>query len=551
MDHASPGVAARRAVWLILYRLLKLVRMERFLFPELGDVQKVGQVAPPHSAAARGGRAQRVLFVAPRYWSTHVLFQVSLAQALTRRGAECALATCGGAQPICEIDWRDKAPVAYCGRCTASALDLAKAAGVVTYTVAEHLDREAVRSVESTLASAPPDSLAEFHWNGAAIGRAAVGAARWKLRTHFVDRHPRGHEAMVDFVRSGIRWADGMRRILDRYRPDVVVMLNGIFLPERLTAELAAERGARLVFFERGRDAGSVFLSHELAAPKYDISDAWDDASLETLLPHEDQAVTEMVSRRARGEKVIETYWAPGEIEEVPIADVLRIADATKVAVLYTNVIWDTAMQDRDIVFPDMFAWIERAVDLFATRPDWTLVIRVHPAETQLEGRESHDRVAEWISKKYPQLPKNLRIVPPAQPVDSYALMRLARIGLVYASTAGLELALHNVPVIVAGDAHYRAKGFTYDPVSVDAFDNTVANLLDRPPSGNGESVTLARKYAHLFFLRRTFPASVVAEPRYAQGRLAYSALEQLNPGKNHTLDVICDGILTGSEFVI
>ena len=550
MDYASIGVTARRTVWMTLYRLLKLVRMERLLIPELGDLQKVGAVRPP-GTGLNTRPAQRVLFVAPRYWSTHVLFQVSLAQALMKRGADCAVATCGGAQPVCEIDWREKVPVPYCGRCRASVLDLAKAAGVPSYTVADSFERESVRTVESTVASLPVDSLAEFQWNDSAIGRAALGNARWKLRTHFVDRHPKGREAMVDFVRSGIRWTDGMTRILDRYRPDVVVMLNGMFLPERLTAELATERGARLVFFERGRDAGSVFLSHERAAPKYDISAAWDDAGQESLLPHEDEAITQLVGRRSRGEKVIETYWAAGETEKSPLAEVLNIPDPSRVAVLYTNVIWDTAMQDRDIVFPDMFAWLERAIDLFAKRPDWTLIVRVHPAETQLTGRESYDRVADWIAKKYPQPPRNLRVVPPAQPIDSYALMRLARIGLVYASTAGLELALHNVPLVVAGDAHYRGKGFTYDPVSADAFDETVSALLESRPSGNGESSALARKYAHLFFLRRTFPASVVAEPVYARPRLAYSELDQLDPGKNPTLDVICEGILTGSEFVI
>jgi hypothetical protein len=198
-----------------------------------------------------------------------------------------------------------------------------------------------------------------------------------------------------------------------------------------------------------------------------------------------------------------------------------------------------------------MFAWLERSIELFKARPDWTLVIRVHPAETQVEGRESYDRVAEWIAERYPRLPSNVRVVPPAQPVDSYALMRTARLGLVYATTAGLELALHNVPLVVAGDAHYRGKGFTYDPTSVRDFDVVVNNLLDGGAALNGDSADLAQKYAHLFFLRRTFPASVVNEPVYAQGRLAYSALDDLNVGKNRTLDVICDGILTGSEFVI
>lgn len=534
---------------MVLYRVLKLVRLERLLIPELGDVRRVGPV-PVQAHGLGDQRAQRVLFVSPRYWSTHTLFQVSLAQALMKRGAECALATCGGAQPVCEIDWRDKAVVSYCGRCAGSTLDLAKEAGVPSYTVADHLDRNSVAEAERAMPSAV-DKLGSYEWKGTAIGRAALVASRWKLRTHFVDRHPLGAEAMRDFVRSGIRWTDGMQRVLERFSPDVVVMLNGMFLPERLTAELATKRGARLVFFERGRDAGSVFLSHERAAPRYDIADAWTEAAKEPLLPEEKEAVSALVGRRARGEKVIETYWEPGQTVRTPIAEELNIAGAGKVAVLYTNVIWDTAMQDRDVIFPDMFAWLERSIELFASRPDWTLVIRVHPAETQLEGRESYDRVAEWISSRYPELPKNIRVVPPARPVDSYALMRLARVGLVYATTAGLELALHNVPLVVAGDAHYRGKGFTYDPVSIGDFDRIVNELLDGAAPVNGESAALAQKYAHLFFLRRTFPASVVNEPVYAQGRLAYSALDDLSIGKNRTLDVICEGILTGSEFVI
>ncbi len=535
---------------MVLYRALKLVRLERLLIPELGDVRRVGPV-PVRARDGGEPRVPRVLFVSPRYWSTHTLFQVSLAQALMKRGAECALATCGGAQPVCEIDWRDKAPVPYCGRCAGSALDLAREAGVPSFTVAENLDAKRVAEAERAIPGGDINALAKFEWNGALIGRSAMVASRWKLRTHFVDRHPLGGEAMRDFVRSGIRWTDGMQRILDRFVPDVVVMLNGMFLPERLTAELAAKGGARLVFFERGRDAGSVFLSHERAAPKYDIADAWSEASTQSLLPEEKEAVTQLVGRRARGERVIETYWEPGQTARLPIAEELEITDPGKVAVLYTNVIWDTAMQDRDVIFPDMFAWLERTIDLFKARPDWTLVIRVHPAETQLEGRESYDRVAEWITSRYPRLPKNIRVVPPAQPVDSYALMRLASVGLVYATTAGLELALHNVPLVVAGDAHYRGKGFTFDPVSVSDFDRIVNNLLDGTISVNGESSDLAQKYAHLFFLRRTFSASVVNEPVYAQGRLAYSALDDLDVGKNRTLDVICDGILTGSEFVV
>jgi hypothetical protein len=413
------------------------------------------------------------------------------------------------------------------------------------------VDSEALIRAEAGVPSGDWDTIENFEWQGVSIGRGAIGAARWKLRTHFLDRHPLGRETTLDFIRSGIRWTHGMNRVLDLYAPDVVVMLNGVFLPERVTAELAAARGARLVFFERGRDAGSVFLSHEDPAPRYDISKSWAQAAPHPLSVDEENAVSALLDRRARGEKVVEKYWPSGAADGSYLKKTLHIPDLDRVAVLYTNVIWDTAMQDRDIIFRDMFAWLEHCVELFRTRPDWTLVIRVHPAETQLSGRESYDRVAKVVEQRFPSLPPNVRVVPPDQPVDSYALMRLARIGLVYASTAGLELVLHGVPLVVAGDAHYRGKGFTHDPTSVEEFSRTVLGLMDMGSHENEEFDKLARKYAHLFFLRRTLPASVVDEPEYGKPRLAYSTLEELQVGSNPTLDVICDGILTGSEFAV
>jgi len=533
----------------LLYAVLRAFRLEKILLPEMGDMRRVGSIHPVPDSP--GSARQRVLFVSPRYWSTFTLFQVAVAQALIKRGADCAIATCGGVQPICEIDWRDKSLVPLCRRCTHSVLDLAKHAGIPASTVAEHVDTELTLAAEAEIGSADWEAIESFEWKGIALGRAAFGAARWKLRTHFPDRHPLGRETTLDFIRSGIRWTDGIGRILSKFQPDVVVMLNGVFQAERITAELASRMGSRLVFFENGRDRGTIFLSHQIPAPRYDVTGSWRSSAEIPLSLEEDKAIGELIGRRARGEDVVETYWGNGEGDGTPLKDVLNIPDVSRLAVLYTNVIWDTAMQDRDVVFGNMFEWISHTINLFASRPEWTLVIRVHPAETQLKARLSYDRVVDWIEEQFPDPPRNIRVVPPEQPVDSYDLMRLARIGLVYASTAGLELALHSVPVVVAGDAHYRGKGFTHDPVTRDDFNSMVTGFLNSAPRMSDDFVTNARRYAHLFFLRRTLPLAVVDLPTTDQPRLTYSDLKQLEVGENATLDIICDGILTGSEFVL
>ena len=48
--------------------------------------------------------------------------------------------------------------------------------------------------------------------------------------------------------------------------------------------------------------------------------------------------------------------------------------------------------------------------------------------------------------------------------MNTYDLMDMADLGLVYTTTVGLEMAMRGIPVVVAGKTHYRNRGFTQDP---------------------------------------------------------------------------------------
>ena len=64
-------------------------------------------------------------------------------------------------------------------------------------------------------------------------------------------------------------------------------------------------------------------------------------------------------------------------------------------------------------------------------------------------------------------------------------------------------------------------------------------------------SIQRARKYAYHFFFRRMIPLKCVkamdASPPF---RANIGTLQSLCPGQDPGLDVICEGILHGAEFV-
>jgi hypothetical protein len=64
--------------------------------------------------------------------------------------------------------------------------------------------------------------------------------------------------------------------------------------------------------------------------------------------------------------------------------------------------------------------------------------------------------------------------------------------------------------------------------------------------------VERARLYAHHFFFRRSIPIPLELgdKPKEDSPTVDLSALDELRPGRNPAIDVICSGILNGSSFV-
>jgi hypothetical protein len=64
-------------------------------------------------------------------------------------------------------------------------------------------------------------------------------------------------------------------------------------------------------------------------------------------------------------------------------------------------------------------------------------------------------------------------------------------------------------------------------------------------------AVGRARRYAYHFFFRRMIPLACM-EPtgEWPPYQARVSSLDDLAPGADPGLDLICDGILTGSDFI-
>jgi hypothetical protein len=215
---------------------------------------------------------------------------------------------------------------------------------------------------------------------------------------------------------------------------------------------------------------------------------------------------------------------------------------------MFTNLTWDTAVIGKERAFASIHEWIRATIELFAQRPDHELVVRVHPAERKLRGKTTREPVAEIIASAFPVLPANVRVIGPDDPTSSYTLMDQADVGLVYTSTTGIELAMAGVPVLVAGETHYRGLGFTHDADDPASYQRQLDALL-ADPVGRGPDVELARRYAYLFLFAAPMAMPFVEQPRPGVPVLTIASLDELAPGRHRDLDRFCDGVLGRGDF--
>jgi hypothetical protein len=172
--------------------------------------------------------------------------------------------------------------------------------------------------------------------------------------------------------------------------------------------------------------------------------------------------------------------------------------DDRPIVLLPTNVLGDTLTLGRNIFTASMAEWIERTVQYFAGRKDVQLVVRVHPGERLMKGPSMQG----VIERALPERPEHIHVIGPMEKINTYDIMEIASLGLAYTTTVGLEMAMRGAPVIVAGNTHYRGRGFTYEPSGWDEYFALLEKILSDPSAHRlaSEQIETAWNYAYRFF---------------------------------------------------
>jgi hypothetical protein len=328
-------------------------------------------------------------------------------------------------------------------------------------------------------------------------------------------------------------------------RPEVVVVPNGMIQEYAAVYETARFLGIPAITYEFGEHNQRIWLGQDRLVIHHITDELWASRA-DRILNFEQRDWLENFLAGRQGLTKGDDFAHLWQKTSPQGGDKVRTAlglDARPVILLPTNVLGDSATLGLTVFSRSMTEWLQRVVLFLAGQSRIQLVVRIHPAETWTVGPS----VAEIIRAVLPVLPAHIHLIGPQEKVNTYDLMEIADLALVYTTTAGLEMATRGIPVVVSGKAHYRKKGFTLDADTWDEYFSVLGRALAGQP---GKRLTAAQverawNYAYCYFAEypRPFPwhlekimadlderpISYVLGP---EGRAAYEATFQQMAGE-------------------
>jgi hypothetical protein len=304
------------------------------------------------------------------------------------------------------------------------------------------------------------------------------------------------------------------RSVLEEVRPTRVVAPSGLISHSSALREAARHVGVPVVFVEGwAMRPGHNIVGVNRPALDFDIS-TW----LADFGPWNDRHESDYqdFARFRRGERVRRPGWLDDfhqvqrseELAALPrdLRAFLR-ADGPLV-LLGTNVVGDSATLGKATIFKNQREWIGAVVDFFRVRADWRLIIRAHPDEKWARAPVRLGTIARDAARGV----KNVFVVSGRAAVNTFALMKMADVGLAWVSNFGLDMALLGKPVILAARAPYACTGVCTTAPSRDEYFAEINRAVANPVGPTNTELEHAKKYQLILFDRMSFLSD---SPRY------------------------------------
>ena len=392
--------------------------------------------------------------------------------------------------------------------------------------------------------------LEEFSYESIPLGKLVMPALRWELRKHHLADDQATRYLYGEFILSAWNVARNFIKLLEQITPQVVVVFNGQFFPEAVVRYIAHERGIRTIAHEVGLLPFTAFFTDgDATAYPIDIPDDY------ILSEKQDQQLDRYLEKRFQGNFKMAgiQFWQGMK----PLSPELinMMAGYKQTIPVFTNVIFDTSQPHSNVVFSDMFSWLDTVLKLAKDHLETLFVVRAHPDELRPgTAKQSRETVRDWVKASGAAQQQNIHFIDALEYVSSYELIQKTKFVMVYNSSIGLEAAIMGAAVLSAGKSRYTSYPTVFFPQSIPEYLEKVEEMLNaRDINIPTEFMVNARKFLYFQLFKTALPFDDFLEESRRPGLVFMKkfSVDQLSPDKSETLRVVTEGLIKNKPFLL
>ena len=504
-----------------------------------------------HSSNAPAYKKKKMRVLAPLIETSHYRFYhyLMFAKALEMRGAEVKVVLCGSMLPGCELKSVKSPKVDPCLNCRFN-----------HHSVFQLFGLESVRLDDLV----PPERLDLIRAEAERIAEKFPATYRY----HGFDLIPVVRDSVVRYFYGATPNEDSEELQRVRYEHIVSTMisfeaaseLETSFEPDVVLAYMFAYSAwAPYQQFFSGRDVPVINISstqYDYSTVNVNVTDLYfskerfnryqSSRSNRTLTANERLELERILDERFSGRARI--FDSLGFFDGDPeVANKLGIDRSKRNIFLFSNIFWDVGMSECARLFDGVIEWVIKTIEIVSTDEACHLYVKPHPGE-KFDSAPSLKGVIDYVHGHFPRLPGNVTFILPEMKVKPYDLAELADLVVVYNGTLGLEMMLHDVPVVACGLSAYGGRGLAIEPRTVEEYRAALLGKIEVPPPNRD----VLDMFAYFYFVKFQIPWTLTKQA-YADDFVGFSveSLDDIQPGKDRYLDHLCNCVLRPKDTVV
>lgn len=406
-------------------------------------------------------------------WAFHFETDLELMYELLQEGHEVFALVCDRVLPTCYSNPTHLKP--GCIKCVArrrAAFNKIKLPSKNIFS----LTKKGIDFSQIPLTFSSQTELEHFELDGINMGKWVISTLMKEDDEHLVDVKKEA-ERIYKLLSTSYLVACNFSRLIKQVKFDGVYLLNGRLAEYAPVVQICKKEGVNFFIHERGGVLdryflGKNYLPQQLAPMAAEIKNLWE------TIPASEKTVVATQWFMDRRQKV-QQGWIPFTVGQedgrMPVGwNPLKRNIAIFNGALSEFWVFEEWRNTGGFAQNEI---IEKLIVSFLEDSTFHFYLRVHPNLRDSQNTQMRELKA-LHEKKY----KNLSIIWPEDPIDTYELVEQSEKVLTFGSTVGVEACFWGKPSILWGRASYETLDCVYKPSSVEEIEELLRDTLPAKP---------------------------------------------------------------------